>query len=275
MSDPVLSPSRDWIVFFDFETTGLSPTRSRIVQIGAVRENPVSGEQEKFSELVDPEEPIPEGAAMVHGITDDMIRTRRPPPFRDIADRFVMFLGQHAIGGHNLLRYDLPLLQAELVRAGRSPIDITTRPCIDTLVIFRHVAPGIPHSLAAAMRFYAPAKDESGWRLHDALGDAHASLEVFGCQRQRHPDLLSTLAAAADLSAKPLLRSAKLHDVKDANDVLPFGRHKGKTIKNVNPDYLRWMLDTIVPEALPSGLADRIMIVLSETRDAKRRKIAQ
>ena len=54
---------------FDFETTGMSPIRDRIVEIGALRVEK-DGSLSRFETLVNPAVPIPFHVSRVHGIND-------------------------------------------------------------------------------------------------------------------------------------------------------------------------------------------------------------
>ena len=110
------------LVVLDTETTGLSSTGDRIIELGAVRfQNgaPVA----RFQSLVDPCMPIPYGATMVNGITDEMVAGA--PQISQILPSFEEFCGGAVILGHNL-GFDLSFLYysgAELFGPGREYID--------------------------------------------------------------------------------------------------------------------------------------------------------
>ncbi|GEM_PF-6740178 len=70
-------------VFIDIETTGGSARQSRITEIGALRVE--NGEiTRRFSQLLDPEQPIPYFITKLTGITNRMVAHQ--PTFADIAD---------------------------------------------------------------------------------------------------------------------------------------------------------------------------------------------
>ena len=63
---------QDSFVVFDLETTGFSPTRNRIIEIGAVKVE--KGKiTDRFSTFVNPEVAIPPRITDVTSITDDMV----------------------------------------------------------------------------------------------------------------------------------------------------------------------------------------------------------
>lgn len=113
-------------VVLDVETTGLSAYRDRIVEVSAIRFRdfePV----EQFHSFVNPEDPIPERATSIHGITDEMVKDA--PTFGQIADNLVSFIGKDNLVGHNLA-FDLKFIVS-------SGADITQqkRRYYDTLAI--------------------------------------------------------------------------------------------------------------------------------------------
>ncbi|GAA4012187.1 exonuclease domain-containing protein [Deinococcus rubellus] len=93
-------------VVFDLETTGLSPERDAIVEIGAlkIRDGQIR-EQERFETLVRPlnpdgsVRPIPWQAARVHGISDAMVRLA--PALGAVLPDFLEFVGAAAVVAHN------------------------------------------------------------------------------------------------------------------------------------------------------------------------------
>lgn len=114
----------DEFVVFDTETTGLSPSRDRIIEIAAIRF--ISGvPTEIFETLVNPEIPIPADASEINHITDDMVT--EAPTISQILPAFETFVGKSPIVAHNL-EFDLKFIYY----SGSSVMDIP-RKYFDTL----------------------------------------------------------------------------------------------------------------------------------------------
>lgn len=103
------------IIFIDLETTGVETESDRIVQIGAIKYYP-DGTTEEKDVLVNPERDIPLEASEVHGITNEMVADA--PTFKRISVAFRKWLEGCDFAHFNGDSFDLPLINAELVRAG-------------------------------------------------------------------------------------------------------------------------------------------------------------
>jgi DNA polymerase-3 subunit epsilon len=91
---------RDGAVFtaFDIETTGLDPRQDRIVEFGAVKfdnRGPIC----RYSELINPGIPMPEGAGRVNGITDEMLAGK--PSLETVFPDFLRLVKDTVIIAHN------------------------------------------------------------------------------------------------------------------------------------------------------------------------------
>jgi len=95
------------IVAIDIETTGLSPDRDVIIEIGAVKFKGHRVEAE-WSSLINPGRHIPEFITGLTGISD--VEVRGAPRFLDIAPELEAFAEDAPIVGHNV-RFDLSFLQ--------------------------------------------------------------------------------------------------------------------------------------------------------------------
>lgn len=95
------------VVVFDLETTGLSPERDGIVEIGALRVvNGRIDESLRYETLVRPTNAdgapmiIPWHAERVHGISNEMVR--RAPTIAQVLPEFIDFVGDSAVVAHNI-----------------------------------------------------------------------------------------------------------------------------------------------------------------------------
>lgn len=162
------------LVFFDLETTGLNVIRDRIIQIGIVRINFKDHSKDTYYQLINPGPVfISEEAALVHGITNEMVRNK--PVFADVAQEIFDFIGNADLGGYNSNRFDIPLLMEEFSRTGLK-FTLENRRTIDVQQIFYKME---PRTLRAAYRFYCNKEIQDA---HDALADVQATIDVFESQ---------------------------------------------------------------------------------------------
>jgi DNA polymerase III subunit epsilon len=157
-------------VVFDLETTGTSPTASRILEIGAVRLkgfHPVS----RFQRLVDPGRPVPAAITAITGIDDTDVRGR--PHVGRCLDEFLHFSAGAVLVAHNA-RFDVAFVDAEL---GRRHGGRLAAPVIDTVALARRLMDGrLPRMSLAVL---AERFDTAVRPCHRALPDAEATSEVL------------------------------------------------------------------------------------------------
>ena len=116
MAPNVLDGER--VLAFDLETTGISTSSDRIVQIALIGAAP-DGTAIHFEQIINPRRPIPYGASNVHGIFDQDVRGKGD--FSTIADQVAEMIEGSVIVGHNVRRFDLELLEAEFFRKENAP----------------------------------------------------------------------------------------------------------------------------------------------------------
>lgn len=124
-------------IAFDLETTGTLPGVDQIAEIGAVRFNEQGIPDTIFATLVNPGIPMPEAAARVNGITDEMLRGQ--PKITDVLDAFAEFCGDDIMVAHNAA-FDAQFLIADIKKHETSaPRGVI----LDTLPLARKVYPGL------------------------------------------------------------------------------------------------------------------------------------
>src|ERR1051326_8525532 len=103
------------IAVLDFETTGLSASADRVVQVGVVHCQGPSRSAIALNSLINPQRPIDPRASAIPGINDrDVVRA---PTFGDLAGRLLTSLEGRVIAAYNAA-FDLKFLRAELRRTG-------------------------------------------------------------------------------------------------------------------------------------------------------------
>ncbi len=250
------------LVCFDLETTGVNVDRDRIVEIAMVRIEPDGGRR-SFRTLVNPGMPIPPQASAVHGITDDDVA--ESPAFAQIVGEVSALFEGADLAGFNSTRFDLPLLQAELGRAGCA-IDFSGRRHLDAFRIFTLME---PRTLTAAYAKYCGGELTDA---HSALADVEATIAVLDAQLAHYPDLPHDPDELHRLCNPDEGRfvdgSRKFVWDEQGRAVFTFGKHRDRALEDIAteaPDYLRWMLGkdfsdevtTILREALAGRFPGR------------------
>ena len=245
------------LVGFDLETTGINVERDRIVQIALVRVEP-GGARRTLETLVNPECPIPPEASAVHGIKDADVRGM--PTFSQIRQDVEEFLNGADLAGFNSVNFDLPLLQAELRRAG-SEIDFGDVRHLDAMRIFHRME---RRDLTAAYKLYC-GKELVG--AHNALADTEATLEILDAQVARYdevPDEIDALHRFCNPDeGKYVDRKRKFIWTDQGEAAFTFGKYQGQSLNQVVADqrgrgYLEWMLGKDFSEEVKGILRDAL-----------------
>ena len=75
-----------------------------------------NGEVFRKSNLVNPGMPIPPLSTAIHGITDEKVADK--PTFKEVAKDYLKFFEGADLAGFNILKFDVPMLVEEFLRAG-------------------------------------------------------------------------------------------------------------------------------------------------------------
>ena len=252
MAPNVLDGER--VLAFDLETTGISTSSDRIVQIALIGAAP-DGTAIHFEQIINPRRPIPYGASNVHGIFDQDVRGKGD--FSTIADQVAEMIEGSVIVGHNVRRFDLELLEAEFFRLGkRMP---RPKAVMDTIELVRRLNIPRPHNLGALCVRHGISLENA----HTAAADAAASLLLFWrlsidhAPSFRHSlEELERWAVHGNIASDATKLGRGLGDLelvdqlgkirKDGEQIiLAFGRHKGRDVKEIHfedPRYIHWLL---------------------------------
>lgn len=169
----------DRFVALDLETTGLDPSKERIIEIGAIRyERNEAGqftETDRFATLVNPGQTLSEEIIKLTGLTDMDLATGIAP--YEAISRFHAWLGSDPVVGHNVL-FDLGFLRYEAFRtpeknAARLKFNPTV---IDTVELARHM---LPHMNRHKLDMVAARLGIELGSHHRALDDANTAAQIF------------------------------------------------------------------------------------------------
>jgi len=242
------------LCFFDLETTGINITQDRILEIAVIKVMP-NGEVLRKSNVVNPTIPIPAESTAIHGISEADVKDK--PTFKEVAKEYAKFFEGADLAGFNILKFDVPVLVEEFLRAGVE-FDYSRKKLIDAQKIFHMME---KRSLSAAFKFYC-GKDMVD--AHSAEADTEATMDVLFAQIERYDnqevtdglgkkigiikndmEVLHKLTASdlVDLAGR-ITRNAK------GEPVFNFGKHKNKPVTQVfkeEPSYYDWMMNGDFP----------------------------
>jgi DNA polymerase-3 subunit epsilon len=242
------------ISFFDLETTGTNITHDRIIEIAVVKLMP-NGESIVKTNMVNPGIPIPAESTRFHGIKDEDVQGK--PTFKEVAKEYARFLEGSDLAGFAILKFDVPMLVEEFLRAGVE-FDYTRKKIVDSQKIFHLME---KRTLTAAYEFYLGKSLEDS---HTAEADTIASMEVLLAQVQLYDGQevtdtigkpvgqikndVETLAKVTALQMVDLAGRMVLSD--KGEELFNFGKHKGKRVLDVfkfEPAYYDWMMNGDFP----------------------------
>ena len=120
------------IACVDLETTGVSVTQDRIVEISIIKIHP-DGKREVKTRRINPGMPIPIEASKIHGIYDADVANE--PNFKELANSIKQFLENCDLCGFNSNKFDFPILTEEFFRVGLD-VNFRDRHLVDVQQIF-------------------------------------------------------------------------------------------------------------------------------------------
>lgn len=244
------------IAFFDLETTGLNQVHDRIIEVSVLRIN-VNGTEEQRTWRINPERPIPPETTAVHGITDEAVANEKT--FKQLAPEISKFFGNCDLAGYNILKFDLPMLVEEFIRAGIN-FDLKDRQFIDVMNIFMKME---PRTLRGAYRFFMHKDFDNA---HSANADTMATYEVLMAMLDKYENTEYT--DNKGVTTKPIVNDMKElahfsshHQNVDlmgqivyddaGKPIFKFGKHKDERVEDVfkkEPQYYDWIMKSDFPE---------------------------
>ena len=167
----------DRYVALDIETTGLSPSTDRIIEVGMARveEGIVT---ESYSTLEYPGINVSERIEELTGICNEDLIGK--PRIEDVIGNIVEFIGDWPILGHNVI-FDYSFLKKAAINAGLTINDDG----IDTLKIARRLVPEAEHK---SLTFLCEYFNINPGRSHRAYDDAISASMRYSAMKKLNPE---------------------------------------------------------------------------------------
>ena len=231
------------ICFFDLETTGAKVGKDRIVEIAILRVDTNNKESQKVWRI-NPEMDISFQATQVHGISNQMVE--KEPNFAHYSNEIYQFIKGCDLAGFNAIKFDIPILVEELIRADID-FDFSRIRMIDSQVIYHKKE---PRNLSAALKFYCNKNLENA---HSALDDTIATYEVFKAQLDRYDDLEPNMDFLSEYTKRNnnLDFAGKIRIDSDNDAIFAFGKYAGQKVTDVfksDKGYYSWIMKGDFPE---------------------------
>lgn len=164
----------DDYVLVDIETTGFSPVKDDIIEIGAIR---VVNNQiiQKYNQLIKINKNLEPFTTRLTGITDEMLQTGKK--ISDVLKEFISFTGKDIIIGHNVT-FDLGFLSYNCKKYLNYNLN---NDYVDTLCMARKL---IPNSINYKLGTLAEFFNVSYKGAHRGLKDVEITYEVYNNLRK-------------------------------------------------------------------------------------------
>lgn len=162
---------------FDTETTALSPSSGRIMEIGAVKFNK-DGIIDTWGNLINPQCVIPPFISELTHISQEMVDSCKP--IKEYLPDFLKFIKNTVLIAHNA-QFDLNFINAECETAGLPP---THNKAIDTLQFSKWA---FPQAERHKLDFLADLLKINKGSSHRAFDDAETCRQLFlECIKVKH-----------------------------------------------------------------------------------------
>jgi DNA polymerase-3 subunit epsilon len=224
------------IIFMDIESTGLSLSEDKIIEIDMIKIN-LDKTEEKYLKRINPEgRKIAEEAFGKHGIKDEELLGCQY--FRDVAQEIFIFIKDCDFAGYNCKRFDIPLLLEELLRCGIH-IRFQDFKIVDVYKILSKVE---PRTLEGTYKRFVGKEME---KAHSAEGDVAATQEVLRKMTEFYnlPNTVDELHEYTYENEVDLEGKLKKNEKEEV--IFTFGKHKGRTIDDVystDRSYYEWII---------------------------------
>jgi DNA polymerase-3 subunit epsilon len=280
-------------VVFDIETTGLSPTSDRMIEIGLIRTDNLGNPLAYWSSLINPQQAVT--ATEIHGISDKDVANS--PTFEDVLDQVLPRIRGQALAAHNA-EFDISFLKVELARVGwdlpRTPVLCTMeesqyfipglsrrrlQDCIDALGIdqaVEHRALGDASLATALVNFYLNGPTNRK-RSNELIDLPNIAKSVTWPTSQTFPKIPKSSSNQKQWAAKPPSNSALMKTISSMMPEDLLGESASKSELTYAQVLLEAMEDGIISEQENSSLSDlaNSLQIVTDAQAAIHKKLMQ
>lgn len=192
-------------VFFDLETTGLSPYYDEIIQISAIKvsDSHIVG---NFNQYVNPNQPISAKITNLTGISNATVANS--PKIGSVLFEFDRFIDNYILVAHNAANFDIKFIDEAYKRIFGKAF---ANNYIDTLQISRAVFPDMPnHKLKTLVQEFGLNANNT----HNAMDDANCVYQLFVTQCQYIKDI-NIFIIKPDIPKMPIYQSPEFNESGD------------------------------------------------------------
>ncbi|MBR1862889.1 MAG: 3'-5' exoribonuclease [Ruminococcus sp.] len=220
----------DYVVI-DLETTGLSPNKADIIEIGAVK---VVGSVivDRFDKLVKPPKSLPQKTTELTGIT--MADLENAPSINCVLPELLNFIGDFWLVGHNIIDFDSQFLAVACARL-QYPFE---NKLIDTLEMSRQALPALKdHKLETVCKHFKVKNKKA----HRALSDCEATQAIYEKLRSKYKPAPVNVSPPKDIRRFPEAINEKTERLRKLDDLLVGIASKGELTQSDTKKVRAWL----------------------------------
>ena len=263
------------MIVYDLETIDNNPKTAEIIEIYANRLSAVGSKIQSYHQYVKPTGRIPQSSTRIHNINNETVANE--PGIETVLPKFLSFIQDRILIGHNIANFDNPVLERDLGRYLKCGLP---NPSYDTLATAQRLYPRESCSLEALATKFGI---EHG-TMHRAHEDVEVNHQVFDALiredlRRRElkslPELLP-LVGIGILAAQGKQQEGRA-DEGITEELKPFYQTAVRYLQTHKPD-LDWLSPALAPteqepvEDFINTLAQTQIEESSEDRDWQARR---
>lgn len=177
----------DYLLVFDFETTGLSPFYNKIIEIGALLLRNDGNEfviEEEFNVLIKQNEPLDSKIIEITGITDEMLLEKGISE-EEAYQKFINLFKENTLLIAYNISFDYGFLTTLFRRHQNNEYLFVQDDLLDVMAVYKDRHP-YPHRLESASKTYGVYREDA----HRALEDVKMTYDVLTAMQKEKDRLI-------------------------------------------------------------------------------------